>query len=510
MKKTEGLIAARDGNCISPWQTLQRLTSPVGAKIKPADSYDCIIAGGGITGLSTGLLLQKSGLKTLIAEAHTVGFGTTGGTSAHINTFADTTYKEAENAFGKEGAQQFADAIREGFDLIKLNIDTFGLDCDYGTKVGFLYAENDEQVKQLMDIYKGCLQVGVAAQYANEVPTDVPFKRALQFENQAQFHPLKYLAGLQKAYIDLGGVIYENTRVESVTTKEGRHVINPAGISARHVVYATHLPPNLNVFNFRCAPYRSYVLGLKLKNGNYPDALIYDMQEPYHYVRSHIIDNEQLLILGGNDHKTAHGSAKRSFDGLESYARKYYHVSSIKYRWSSQYYVPVDGLPYVGQMPFAERGIYCATGFNGNGMMLGSISAKILADLVLGKENKYAGLFSPSRIKPIDGFTEFVKENTDVVYHFVADRIAIHETDSVKRVIPGNGKIVEINNEKIAVYRAEDGTIHALSPVCTHAGCIVNWNDAEKTWDCPCHGARYDVDGNVLTGPATRNLKKAQ
>jgi nitrite reductase/ring-hydroxylating ferredoxin subunit len=216
------------------------------------------------------------------------------------------------------------------------------------------------------------------------------------------------------------------------------------------------------------------------------------------------------LLLGGNDHKTGHEDAVKSFDDLESYARKYYKASSIKYRWSSQYYVPVDGLPYIGQMPFAGNGIYCATGFNGNGMMLGSVSAKILTDLILGNDNKYISLFNPSRVKPVDGFTEFVKENADVIYHFVSDRIAIHETDSVKRIAPGKGKVVEINDEKMAVYRAEDGTVHALSPVCTHAACIVTWNDAEKTWDCPCHGARYDIDGNVLTGPATRNLKKVE
>jgi nitrite reductase/ring-hydroxylating ferredoxin subunit len=231
------------------------------------------------------------------------------------------------------------------------------------------------------------------------------------------------------------------------------------------------------------------------------------MQEPYHYVRSHIINGEQLL-LGGNDHKTGHEDAAKSFDDLEKYARTFYNVSSVKYRWSSQYYVPVDGLPYIGQLPFAEKGIYCATGFNGNGMMLGSISGKILADLILGNENKHAGLFDPSRIKPVDGFVEFVKENADVAYRFVADRMAIHETDSVKRITPGNGKVVEVNGQKIAAYRDENGEVHTLSPVCSHAGCIVNWNDAEKTWDCPCHGARYDIDGNILTGPATKGLKK--
>lgn len=510
MKTDDVPTIARDGNCISSWQNSAIRVASSDTKQTTTKIYDCIVVGGGITGLTTALLLQKSGLHTVIAEAHTIGFGTTGGTSAHINTFADTTYKEAESAFGKEGAQLFADAIAEGFDLIKSNIETLGIDCDYQPRTAFLYAENDEEAEQLADIYKGCMQVGLKVQYCEEVPTSVPFKRALQFDNQAQFHPLKYLNGLAKAYLAAGGLILENTLVENVTTADGFHSITPANIAAKTVVYATHLPPNINVFNFRCAPYRSYVLGLKLKSGKYPDALVYDMQEPYHYVRSHIIDGEQLLLVGGNDHKTGHEDPTKSFDDLEKYAHKFYNVSSVKYRWSSQYYVPVDGLPYIGQMPFAEKGIYCATGFNGNGMMLGNVSGKILADLILKNQSKYADLFDPSRIKPIDGFAEFVKENADVAYHFVAGRIAIHQTDSVMRIAPGDGKVVEVNGQKLAVYRDDKGVVHALSPVCRHAACIVNWNNAEKTWDCPCHGARYDIDGNVLTGPATKGLKNLE
>lgn len=507
MKNKNILTFKRDGDCQSPWQRSERNPFKAGKDLVTKEVYDCIIVGAGITGVTTALMLQSFGLKTAILEAHTIGFGTTGGTSAHINTFADTTYREAERAFGKEGAQLFADAIKEGFDLVKSYSASLKIECDYEPKTAFLYAENDDEIKQLSDIYKGCLQVGVDVEYTQDVPTKVPYQKALKFGGQAQFHPLKYLVGLAKAYIAAGGAILEGALVESVSKTDGLHTVNPVGLSASKIVYATHLPPNLNPFNFRCAPYRSYVLAAKLKSGKYPDALIYDMQEPYHYVRSHIIKDEQLLLIGGNDHKTGHEDSEESFADLEKYARKYYNISSIKYRWSSQYYVPVDGLPYIGEMPFAE-GIYCATGFNGNGMMLGSISAKILSDLILNKNNRYKTLFDPSRIKPIDGFTEFVKENADVAYHFVADRVAIHDTDSVKRVPAGHGKVIEVDGQKMAVYRREDGTICALSPVCTHAGCIINWNIAEKTWDCPCHGARYNIDGKVLVGPATKHLKK--
>lgn len=293
--------------------------------------------------------------------------------------------------------------------------------------------------------------------------------------------------------------------------KDGEVYIAKAGeldIKAASVIYATHIPPKITSFSFRCAPYRSYVIAVKLNGNNYPDALIYDMQEPYHYFRTHEIDGQPLLLVGGNDHKTGHDDPETAFADLEKYTRKHYSVSSVKYRWSSQYYVPVDGFPYIGQMPGAPAGTYCATGYNGNGMMLGSIAAKIISDLILGIESKFEKVFSPSRIKPIDGFTEFVKENADVAYHFITDRFKIKETDSLKRMANDTGKVVEVDGEKIAAYRDEKGILHTLSPVCTHAGCIVNWNQEEKSWDCPCHGARYSIDGKVLTGPADRDLQQ--
>ena len=495
----------RDGRLESPWQNNLSPLAPKVLENPAAYTYDCLIIGGGITGLTAALFLQQAGMKTLIVEAARIGFGTTGGTSAHINTFADTTYGEAQSAFGKEGAQLFADAINEGFSIIKENIKTYKIGCDFELKKGYVYAETEDQVKQLEDLCKGMHDVGLDCEYIDDVPVPVPHQVAVVMENQAQFHPLKYLQGLEKAYLKAGGLILENTRIESVKMENKIHlaIAGEQTFKALKVIYATHVPPGITIFSFRCAPYRSYVLGVKLKNDHYPDALIYDLQEPYHYFRSHVIDGQKYLLIGGNDHKTGHDDPEKAFASLEKYVRKYYKVASVDYRWSSQYYIPVDGFPYIGHID----GIYCATGFNGNGMMLGSISAKILADLILGKKSKYEKVFSPSRIKPIDGFTEFVKENADVAYHFVADRFKVHETDSVKRLSPGTGKVVEVDGKKIAAYKDMEGKIHALNPTCTHAGCIVGWNAAETSWDCPCHGARFDIDGKVLTGPATKALQ---
>ena len=507
MTTSKKTVIARDGAQESPWQ--EGVSNTFSKKIDSNTIYDALVIGGGITGITAALLLQNAGKKVILAEAHSLGFGSTGGTSAHINTFADTTYKEAESAFGKEGAQLFADAINEGSGLIKANIVNYRIDCDYESKVGYLYAEDEEQSAQLDDVFNGAKAVGVPVSYTDKVPTPIKFNSALEFQDQAQFHPIKYLLALARSFVVLGGVIAENTKIDTLEKEDEIHigVSDTIRIKARNVLYATHIPPGINSYSLRCAPYRSYVLGVKLEADNYPEALVYDMQEPYHYFRTHIVDGEKLLIVGGNDHKTGHNEPEKAFEDLEKYVREYYAVSSIKYKWSSQYYVPADGFPYIGQMPEAPAGVYCATGYNGNGMMLGTIAGKILADLVQGKESKYAKIFSPSRLKPVAGFTAFVQENADVAYHFVADRFGIHEMESLKALPPGTGEVVEVDGKKIAAYRNDNGEIFALNPVCTHAGCIVNWNSEEKSWDCPCHGARFDIHGQVLTGPATAPLE---
>lgn len=499
----------RDGYQASPWEPEAESPS-VKSNFSQAVIYDCLIVGAGITGLTAALKLQLAGKSTVIAEAYNLGYGTTGGTSAHINTFADTTYIEVKQAFGEKGAQLFADAVNGGYQIIRDNIAKYGINCDYEEKPGYLYAEDEQQVKALDQVVEGARMVGVSVNYTENVPIPVPYQKAATLPGQAQFHPLKYLNALAAEYIKAGGIILNNTFINEVESSDDVHTAKAGDIAiqASNVVYATHMPPGINVFNMRCAPYRSYVVAVKLQNdGDCPDALIYDLQEPYHYFRTHIINGEKLLLIGGNDHKTGHDDPEAAFNGLEEYIKRYFVVQEVKYRWSSQYYVPADGLPYIGQIPMQADGIWCATGYNGNGMMLGSISGDILADLIVDKQNEFAELMSTKRLKPIDGFTEFVKENADVAYHFVADRFGIEKLNTLNELQAGTGKVIEIDGEKVAAYKDEQGTVHALSPVCTHMKCFVNWNAAEKSWDCPCHGARYDIDGKVITGPARQPLQ---
>lgn len=501
----------RDGSNNSIWQRHVSAETPATPSAAGSEVFDVLIVGAGITGLTTALLLQKEGRKCIVADAHSPGYGTTGGTTAHINTFADTTYADVESDFGQEEARQYAGAIAESVALIHDLVNTHQIDCDFEWKQGFVYSETDQETKELDALYQSAVRAGVAVEPAPDAPAPLPFQKAVVFDKQAQFHPLKYILGLQKAFTDLGGLVVENLLIDGIDSGDDFHTAQcgEQEIRARAVVYATHIPPGgINVLHFRNAPYRSYVVAATLTEDVYPDALIYDMQDPYHYFRTHIVDGQKYLISGGHDHKTAHGDPEQAFADLIEYTRKCYPVDSITTQWSAQYYEPADGLPYIGQLPGVSAGIYTATGFSGNGMIHGTISAIVLSELILEGTSPYEKLFDPARVKPVAGFTEFVKENADVAGRFVGDRFGIEEIDSLGEIAAGTGKIIEYDGQKLGVYRKEDGEITALDPVCTHAGCIVQWNNSEKSWDCPCHGARFNCHGEVLTGPARKPLEQ--
>ncbi|KAA0992617.1 FAD-dependent oxidoreductase [Dyadobacter aurulentus] len=502
----------RDGSCESLWQK-NAVEHVASGNFDPHVIYDTIVVGAGITGLTTALLLQEGGKQCVVVDAHSLGFGTTGGTSAHINTFADTTYDEVEKDFGKEASVQFAESIARSVALINHFVQKYQIDCDFEWKKGYVYSETDKETDQLNTLFESALRAGVNAQIAGQAPAPVACQKAVVFDNQAQFHPLKYISALKMHFIEKGGVLIEHTRIDEIDTMEGYHLAKSAGrqIKAKTVVYATHIPPGgINLLHFRNAPYRSYVIAATLADGAYPTDLIYDMQEPYHYFRSHTIDGQQYLVAGGHDHKTGHGDPEQSFADLIAYTRQCYQVKEVVAQWSAQYYVPSDGLPYIGQLPGVSEGIYTATGFNGNGMILGTVSAMVLSDLILHGRSVDENLYSPGRIKPIAGFTEAVKENADVVAKFIGDRFGIEEIESVSELPADSGQIVELNDQRLAVYKDANGNVSALNPVCPHAKCIVQWNNAEKSWDCPCHGARFDKDGVVLTGPARANLEKVE
>ena len=502
-------MIARDGNCTSLWQATSIPYHPAFTEL-PAKRFDVVIVGGGITGISTALLLQEAGKSCMVVEAANLCFGTTGGTTAHLNTLLDTPYATIQNKFSKEAALLVLESTRHAIQFIQDNINRYQIDCNFRNVEACLFAKNEKQEKELGSILETLNEIGLPASYFDRLPIPISFRKAIRVKEQAKFNPVRYVYGLAKAFENAGGLIIENCRVTKVDEKEGLEIHTTKGtVVADDIIYATHIPPGVNLLHLRCIPYRSYAMAVSLLNDNYPDDLVYDMDDPYHYYRSQSIDGRQFLIVGGKDHKTAHEeNTVARFLQLESHIRSLFEVESIHSKWSSQFFESADGLPYIGHLPANPEHFYVATGFGGHGMIYSAVAAITLTDMLLNKECKYADLYDPNRIKPIAGFSNFVTHNVDVIKQFAGKFFTGDDLPALADLASGEARIVKYENHKLAIYKDERGTIHALNPTCTHLKCEVNWNSAEKSWDCPCHGARYSYDGKLLTGPADHDLEK--
>lgn len=500
----------RDGATLSLWQ--QGIPDPsfsygAGAGAAP----DVVIVGGGITGLTTALLLQKAGKKCLVVDAYSLCFGTTGGTTAHINTFFDTSYDVVQQKFGKDNALLLAQAALQSRELFRQNVEEHHIDCNFEEKDGYLFALDEQQASELETLYQAAKETGVEVEQVQQIPLSIPFVKAVVFRRQAQLHPTRYVLALAQAFQELGGMIREHCPVEGVEKKDdGLHIHTAGGVvRAQALVYASHTPPGINWLHFCVAPYRSYVVAATLGNNANLPAMAYDMSDPYHYYRTETIDGTNYLIAGGEDHKTGHeANPQACFNHLIAHLRRHFDIESITHRWSSQYFEPADGLPYIGHLPGHPDNVYVATGFGGNGIVYSHIAALTLRDLLTKGESELAALFNPARIKPAASFESFVKENADVVAQFVGRRLGIEKIEGMASLAGGEGRLIKYEGRSLAVYKDETGKLYALNPVCTHAKCIVGWNSAEKSWDCPCHGARYSIEGEVLTGPARQGLEK--
>ncbi|HEY9810156.1 MAG TPA: FAD-dependent oxidoreductase [Halomicronema sp.] len=482
-------------------------------------NVDVAIVGAGITGLTLGYLLKQAGLKVAIIEAKKIGHGTTGSTTAHLSEVPDAGYQTLISYFGSEKTQLVVQSRRSAIEKISQIIAQENIACQFQSLPSYLYTETRQDIEYLQDEVTAAQNLGIKADFTWQIPLPFPTQGGIIFPNQAQFNPLQYLQKLAEIIEGNGSHIFERTRVLDITDSTPCKVYTDhASLKATNVILATHTPihdlfhlPDLLGMTAKIIAYRSYVLGIKLVEKRFgpttpiPTGLFWDTDKPYHYTRTYQDETGPLLIIGGEDHKTGKDiDTETCFQRLEEYVRTRYEVDSIPYQWSDQFYEPIDGLPYIGK-PSPHSHLYIATGYSGNGLTFGTIAGILLADLIQGKNHPWSEIYDPNRV-PLSDAGRLLTENLDTASHFLTDRFK-SDAHSYSEVGINEGKIIDINGEKIAAYRDEVGTLYALSAICAHAGCIVHWNKAEKSWDCPCHGGRYSPTGQVLNGPPLAGLQ---
>jgi glycine/D-amino acid oxidase-like deaminating enzyme/nitrite reductase/ring-hydroxylating ferredoxin subunit len=468
---------------------------------------DVAIVGAGITGITAAGLLKDAGLKVAVLDAGRIARGVTGHTTAHLTEVVDYSFGRLIDTFGVDGARLAVQSTRAAVEHIAATVRRRKLECDFERVPAYSYTERGDGVEALREELEAARTLGLAVDLVQDVPLPFETEAGLRFENQAQFHVRRYLLPLAARIPGGGCHLFEDTQALEVKDGEPCRVVTDRGtITARDVLLATHAPLDNKTIQTKVAQYRSYVLGCRVK-GPAPAGLFWDDEDPYHYIRRQPTSRGDVVIIGGEDHKVGQEKdTEGRYEALLAYARERFEVRTVDYRWSAQTLEPVDGLPYIGHDTGAGH-VYVATGFSGTGMTFGTVSALVLADAVRGRPNPWAELYDAGRLKPATSAGTFLKENVDFPTYLVGDRLKRPKGSSLSDVPRGGGRVFVVDGERIAVSRDDKGKPCAVSAVCTHMGCIVHWNDAERSWDCPCHGSRFDAAGQVLDGPASRNLE---
>ncbi|WP_053205556.1 FAD-dependent oxidoreductase [Jiangella muralis] len=479
----------------------------------PPVNADVVVLGAGIAGITTAYLLKQAGLTVTVIEAgDRLAAGVTGHTTAKVTSQHGAIYSSLTSRFGQDTARAYGAGQQLAIDWIETEAAAIGADADWSRRDSYAYAERPSSVEGLRREAGAAADAGLPASFTTETGLPFDVAGAVRFTNQAQFHPRKWLLELATRIPGDGGTIVTGIRALGLTEGDPCVVVTTAGpVRARHVVVATHYPIfDRGLYFARLEPRRDLVVaGYPAAAG--PDGM-YISTEDRHSVRTAPAgDGRSLLLAGGEPHRVgARTSVARHYDALRTWARERLSLDEPAYRWLAHDLTTVDALPYVGGFHRRTRNVWVATGFGHWGMTNGTLAGTLLRDLITGVENPLAGVLDPQRLTVRQSATEFVKANAYVATRFVGDRVdALAARRGAESVPAGRGRIVTDGPRAIAAYRDDDGALHCVSARCTHLGCLVVFNDAERTWDCPCHASRFDTDGRVLAGPAVRPLSPA-
>lgn len=474
-------------------------------------TVDVAIIGAGIAGITAAYLLKKAGKTVALVEAQQIAVGASGHTTAKVTSLHQLIYAELIDKIGEDKARLYGESNQAGVDFVASTVEKEGIDCDFQRNNTYSFAESQDNLDKIQKEYDAAVKLGLPAEFAVETTLPFDIAGAIKFTNQAQFHVRKYLLHLANTIGGDGSYVFENSRVQTV--EEGtpcKVFANDTTLQATDVLLTTHLPiMDQGLFFAKTYPQRSYIIGAKISEEKAPEGMYIGVGKNYHSIRTTPAeDGGLLLLIGGGGHKVGSKSeTEESYQELESYIHSHFGIDKIDYRWSSQDYESFDKLPYIGKLTPANNHIYVATGFSLWGMSKGTMAGMILSDLVQGKANPWADLYDSLRATPFVT-KESIKNNLDVGMHWVGDRLKGLQNWSTDDVQPGEGKIITLEGEKVGIYKDETGKVTAVNATCPHLACIVNWNSAEKSWDCPCHGGRFTCEGKVIQGPAVKDLEQ--
>ncbi len=513
------------GRTVSVWMDTADVP-PVRALDQDVQADLCIV-GAGIAGLTAAYLLTRQGRSVVVLDDGVPAGGETSRTTAHLSDAIDDRFDVLERLHGHEGARLAARSHEAAIDQIERIAAEEGIDCDFERVDGYLFvppgSSTEELERELHAAHRAGLD-GVEKVPRAPIP-EFNTGTCLRFPRQGQFHPIKYLAGLIRAIERDGGRIFTQAHVTGVEGGQPARVKTRQGlvVTAGAVIVATNSPINdMLTIHTKQAPYRTYVVGLLVPAGSVTRALYWDTLDPYHYVRLQKLDHatqartgadpesREVLIVGGEDHKTGQAADfERRWAALEEWGRERWpQAGETAFRWSGQVMETIDGLAFIGRNPGDHPNVYIATGDSGMGMTHGTIAGMLLTDLIVGRSNPWEKLYDPAR-KTLRAAGDFTRENLNVAWKY-ADWIKPGEVNSADEIQPGKGALIRRGLKLIATYRDESGRLHERSAICTHLGCVVSWNAAEESWDCPCHGSRFNGQGEILNGPAIYPLRPAE
>lgn len=479
------------------------------SSLKNDTDADVVVIGAGITGLSAALQLAEDGKRVVVLEALRVGEGCTGGSTGNLYSTVAKGLAPLRRKWGDAVIHDVVAARAQAIDRMETTVERFGIDCQFHRRSLYrLLASDDEASVEALDQERDALRsAGLTVGLVGDVALPFTFRHGLKLDDQAQFNPLHYVLGLARAASEVGVVIHEHSPVREVDYDHNVVKTDAAKLNAEHVVIATHTPKGINMLQTGMIASREYAVSAKLNAPPYPDGIFW-MLDPFHSLRSYRYANEDYLMVIGEKHKTGEGELGSGYyQTLRAYLHSHFDVRDVTHCWSAQQYSSADGLPYIGRV-HGKKSAYLATGFAADGLTWGALAGMIIGDLIMERDNPWHQRFDARRFTPGKSIKDWSKENVSVAKHFLHDYLGSHQLKQLDEVGIGEGKLVTLDGEKLAVYRTQDGELSVLSAVCPHLKCLVHWNAADTTWDCPCHGSRFDTQGAVIEGPAYHPLAR--